>query len=101
MQTLKGTNRFLWIIILAPVILYFGETILVPLCFGMLFAMLMTPLCNRLDKSVNRAVSSMLCTTIVLISLAIIMGIIIWQLASFAEEFPTIKDRLHKLLTAI
>ena len=101
MQTLKNTNRFLWIIILMPVILYFGQPILVPLCFGMLFAMLMTPLCNRLDRTMNRGLSSFLCTVVVLISLAIIMSVIVWQLTSFAEEFPTIKDRLGELLTAI
>src|SRR6478735_11620389 len=101
MQTLKETNRFLWMIILIPVIFYFGEVILVPICFGMLFAMLMTPLCTRLDRRMSRGVSSLLCVVVVLISLALIMGVIIWQLTSFIEEFPTIKERLGKLLTSI
>lgn len=101
MQTLKATNRFLWMIVLTPGILYFGEPILVPLCFGMLFAMLMTPLCTRLDTRMNRSMSSLLCTIIVLISLSIIMGIIIWQLTSLVEQFPAIRKQLGKLLISI
>jgi len=101
MQVLKGTNRFLWIIVLIPGILYFGQPILVPLCFGMLFAMLMTPMCIRLDAKMKRSLSSLLCTIIVLVSLSVIMGIIIWQLTSLVEQFPVIRKQLGKLLIII
>jgi putative membrane protein len=100
-QTLKATNRFLWMIVLGPAILYFGEPILVPLCFGMLFAMLMTPLCVRLDKMMSRAMSSLVCTIITLVALSVIMGIIIWQLASLVEQFPAIRKQLGKLLISV
>jgi len=95
---LEQTNRYLWLLILTSVVLYFGQAVLVPLFFGALFAMLMAPLCRRLDKKMNRGVSSFICTLIVMISLLLILGVAAWQLATLVDDLPAVKERSGKLL---
>lgn len=98
---LQSTNRLLLFMVLAVVVLYFGQPILIPIFLGALFAMLMAPLCRRLDKKLNRGLSSFICTFIVLISLLMIIGIGAWQIASFVEDLPLLKERGGKLLSNI
>jgi predicted PurR-regulated permease PerM len=98
---LQSTNRFLLSLVLVTIVLYFGQPILIPIFLGALFAMLMAPLCRHLDKKMNRGLSSFVCVTIVMLSLLIIVGIGAWQIASFLEDVPALKERGGKLLSAI
>ena len=96
---LHQTNRYLWLIILVSVVLYFGQAVLIPLFLGALFAMLMAPLCRKLDKKMSRGFSGFICTTIVLVSLLIIIGVAAWQLTTLVEDLPAVKERSGKLLS--
>ncbi len=98
---LARTNGFLLALVLGTVVLYFGQPILIPVFLGALFAMLMAPLCRRLDKKMNRSLSSFICTLIVMLSLLVIVGIGAWQIASFVEDIPALKERGGKLVSAI
>lgn len=98
---LESTNRFLLFLVLAVVVLYFGQPILIPIFLGALFAMLMAPLCRRLDKKLNRGLSAFICTLVVLLSLLVIISIGAWQIASFVEDIPLLKERSEKLLTVV
>ena len=51
---LQRINLFLALLVLVTVVLYFGQPLLTPLFLGALFAMLMAPLCRRLDKKTGR-----------------------------------------------
>ena len=96
---IKQINRFLWLLVLVCVVLYFGQAVLIPLFLGALFAMLMAPLCRRMDKKLNRGFSSFICTMIVMISLLLIIGVAAWQLAILVDDLPAVKERCAKLLT--
>lgn len=98
---LNSANRFLFFLFLATTVLYFGQPILIPVFLGALFAMLMAPLCRRLDKKMNRGLSSFICTFIVLLSLLFVIGIGAWQIATFVEDIPLLKKQGSKLLTAV
>jgi predicted PurR-regulated permease PerM len=98
---LERTNLFLLLLVLVTVVLYFGQPLLTPLFLGALFAMLMAPLCRRLDKRTGRIMSSTICTLIVLISLLIIFGVAAWQIAVFIEDLPLIRERAAELLGSI
>jgi predicted PurR-regulated permease PerM len=98
---LERTNLYLLLLVLVSVVLYFGQPLLTPLFLGALFAMLMAPLCRRLDKKMGRILSSMICTMIVLISMLIIVGVGAWQIAVFIEDIPQIRERSTELLGSI
>ena len=98
---LNRTNSFLLLLVLSTVALYFGQPLLVPLFLGALFAMLMAPLCRRMDKRLPRGVSSLICTVIVMVSLLTILAVGAWQIAVFVEDIPRIKERSTELLSSI
>jgi predicted PurR-regulated permease PerM len=97
---LQKTNNYLLLAILVTVVLYFGQPVLIPLAFGALFAMLMAPLCRYLDKKTNRGLSSFICMMIVMVAILIILGVAAWQVASFVEDMPAIKERTEKFITS-
>jgi predicted PurR-regulated permease PerM len=94
---LQRTNLFLALLVLVTVVLYFGQPLLTPLFLGALFAMLMAPLCRRLDKKTGRAASSTICTFIVMLCLLIILAVGAWQITVFFEELPLIRERASEL----
>ena len=98
---LERTNQYLLLLVLVTVVLYFGQPLLTPLFLGALFAMLMAPLCRKLDKKTGRGLSSTICTLIVMISLLIIVGVGAWQIAVFIEDLPLIRERCTELLGSI
>lgn len=100
--TLTKTNQILLLFILLTVVLYYGRTFLIPLVFGALLAMLMSPLCIRLDKKGwARAASVTVCVLILLIALLSITAIIAAQVSSFREDLPQIEQKANKLISNI
>ena len=98
---LQRINLFLALLVLVTVVLYFGQPLLTPLFLGALFAMLMAPLCRRLDKKAGRAASSTACTLIVMISILVILAVGAWQIAVFLEDLPLIRERSTELFGSI
>lgn len=67
--------------------------------FGALLAMLMAPVCRKLDaRKWSRAASVTTCVIILFISLLSIVGIIVAQVVSFKEDLPQIEQKANKLL---
>src|SRR5690349_10903190 len=87
-------NQYLLFTVLLVLILFYGKTFLIPITFAALLAMLMAPVCRRLDKiGFNRGLSTLVC---VLILVAVIVGIgyiIGSQFAAFAEDVTLIEKK--------
>lgn len=98
---LERTNLFLLLLVLVTVVLYFGQPLLTPLFLGALFAMLMAPLCRKMDKRIGRAMSSTVCTLMVMLSLLIILAVGAWQVSVFVEDLPLIRERATEMATSI
>ena len=99
---LSRLNRFLLLLILISVILYFGRQFFVLITFSAFLAMLMSPVSNMLEKHrVSRIFSSVIS---VFIMLAIITGIILLllgQISSVIDDFPKIKLKSEELINNI
>jgi predicted PurR-regulated permease PerM len=92
-------NQNLLFFVLAVVVLYFGKPILVPLMLGALLAMLMAPVCQRLDDAgFKRALSSTICILILLAAFALIFWIILNQVTSFMEDINQIEVKAKEML---
>lgn len=87
-------NQYLFFFVLAVVVMYFGRSIIIPVVFAALLAMLMAPLCRKLDSwKFPRALSTLVC---VLILAAVVVGmvaIIGAQIATFGKDIDKIKKK--------
>lgn len=93
-------NQYLLFFILLVVILYFGKTFLIPIVFAAMLAMLMAPLCRRLDKiGLHRALSSLVCILILAGVIVGMVAIIGAQFATFSKDMDKIKQKGNELVT--
>src|SRR5699024_10153566 len=82
--------------------LYLASVFLIPLTFAGILAMLMAPLCVKLERrGVHKAVASFLCTLLLVLFLAGVGGLLSTQLANLSDDLPTIEQRLNKQLQSI
>ena len=92
-------NQYLFFFVLLIVVMYFGKGFLIPICFGALFAMLMAPVCRKLDAwGFSRALSTIACILILLAVFAGIVLIVSTQISTFAENISQIQSKGKELL---
>jgi len=103
---LKLPLYFKYTIILLGLILliYFlqlFQSILVPLCFSCLFALLLLPLSERLEKHMPRTLATLLCLLFLIVFIAGLIWFLSSQLISFSEELKNISDKLTVFLNKV
>ena len=92
-------NQYLFFFGLIVVVMYFGKTFLVPIVFAALLAMLMAPVCRRLDGwGFNRAMSSLVCVLILVVIILGISLIISTQISTFADNMSQIQSKGKEIL---
>ncbi len=88
--------------ILATVALYYGKMVLVPIVFGIMLAMLMTPVCRWLDgKGWNRAASCAMCILILFVSLCGLMAIVVAEVKSFVKDIALIEEKGRETISTV
>lgn len=101
-EQLLKINRTLLFFVLLTIVLYYGRPLLVPFTLAVLLAMLMAPLCRRLDdRGWHRALSAAVCVFIVLIFFLLAIGILAAQLTSFIKDISTIEQRTSELFVRL
>ena len=92
--------RILQVIVFGGVILFFGKTLFIPLFFGLLVAMVMYPVCKRLEnRSWPRSLAVALCLLIVTILIAGLVALLFWQINVLKEDAPAITQKIQQELT--
>lgn len=89
-------------IVLIGLILYLGSSILMPLCFAIVLAMLLLPVVNWLIRIGLPSVPAMLLA--ILLAILFAGGIIYFlssQVASFMSDLPAIKEKLNQHLSSL
>lgn len=95
-------NQALLLPILVTAVLYFGKPVLIPLCFAILLAMLMAPVCRFLDgKGCARAVSCTVCVLILLIAMLLLLAIVVLQIADLWKDAEQINQKLQEIGSAV
>ncbi|RZA03977.1 MAG: AI-2E family transporter [Sphingobacteriaceae bacterium] len=88
-------SLIIFVIIGATVILHFGKWLLVPLAFALVLSMLLVPLSKKLEKrGVPRSLATALCILTLMLTFAIIIGLLAWQLSNVMDDVNQIKQRL-------
>lgn len=84
------------------VALELGDSLLVPLCFSFLFALLLHPLCTKLESlRMPRVLAIFICLIVIIIVVGILLYFISSQLLSFGEDLPELQKKLELLLEEI
>ncbi len=92
-------NKILLLVILFFVVLYFGSSFLMPFFFGILFASLMSPFSNLLERiKIPRGLSAFIATLLVFIVVGVLMFVFITQINSFASNISMFSDELQSLI---
>jgi predicted PurR-regulated permease PerM len=89
-------------LMLFVVCIYFLQSILIPLVFSVLLAVLLLPLCRFFERhKVPRVLSILLCIFIAIIVGGLIVYFISSQVAHFSEDIPKLKERLSAHLNSL
>ncbi|HEY0742414.1 MAG TPA: AI-2E family transporter [Chryseosolibacter sp.] len=93
-EIFSRVNQYLFFFVLAVVVMYFGRSFIIPIVFAALLAMLMAPLCRKLDSwGFPRALSTLTCV-LILAAVVVGMGVIIGaQIATFGKDIDKIKQK--------
>lgn len=102
LDNLSRIARYLQIVVLAALILYFGKTLFIPLAFGLLIAIIMYPVCKWME---NRNWPRPLAIASILIFIAMLFSILVWLLSVeiniFIKDLPAALSKLQKLSLAM
>lgn len=76
-------------------ILYYGRGLLIPVAYGAMFAFLVNPLHGKLvNLKLNRYLSAMLCTALILLFVLTLLSVLGWQIQSLTDQSDQIKQQL-------
>jgi predicted PurR-regulated permease PerM len=101
-EILQRINQYLLFGALLVIVLYYGKTVLIPIVFAALLAMLMAPICRKLDSwGVHRALSSLVCILILLVTLTGVLAIVVAQVRSFSQDIPQIEEKTNELVSQV
>ncbi len=77
---------------------YFARSFLVPITLGSMLAMLLTPLCNLLERrGVGKAVSALLSVLLFVILLSAIITLLSWQVAGVVDDANQVSNQINKV----
>jgi predicted PurR-regulated permease PerM len=94
----RRINQYLFFVILVTAILYFGKTFLIPLTLASLLAMLMAPVCRKLDKiGFPRPLSAACCILILVSVLAGIVLLVRAQIVTFTKDISLVEKKAHEV----
>ena len=95
-------NAILLFIILTGVLLYYGRSFLIPVCFSVLLVMLFLPVSRKLESwGLGRIAAILVCLLLLLLFFGIVIGILGTQAANFSEDLPLIQSQSQQLLEAL
>ena len=97
--SLQHVNRILFCGVLICATLYFARQVLIPLLFAMFFAMLFTPLCDRMERGrIKRGLAAFISVLIIVLVILGIGTMVYLQSRKMSEKWPQIEQRSAEFL---
>ena len=94
-------NQVLLFIVLFFGILYFAKPFFIPLAIGTMMAMLLVPLCRRLERlNIPRGLAALGCSLFAFILLLAIGYLLINQIIALGKDMPLIGNKLNDMLNS-
>ncbi|RYZ49847.1 MAG: AI-2E family transporter [Sphingobacteriales bacterium] len=79
--------------------LYYAKPFLVPVVFAALLSMLMLPLARKLEQRMNKALSSFICISLLLLLVAGMVTLLSWQVADLAGNTSKMEQQVTSMIT--
>lgn len=93
-------NLILLLFFLAIGGLYIAKDFLIPLAYATILAMLLIPVCNKLEnKGINRGLATFICISILLLVCLGLLTFLSAQIAGFIQELPKIQTQFQQQLS--
>lgn len=90
---MNNTRDRLLIFIAVIALLYVARTVLIPLCYGLLLAIVLYPMVSRLErKGVGRVLAITAALSIVIILFSAIVLVLVWQFNAFRAQLPAMQE---------
>jgi predicted PurR-regulated permease PerM len=97
-----SVSRTLFYIVFGGCILYFGRALFIPLSYGLFIALLLYPLCRRLETyRISRPVSILLALVLLFALLGLIVFLLIRQIAALQELWPGLQVKIQETFAKI
>jgi predicted PurR-regulated permease PerM len=101
-QKLVKAAAIMLIVVLTVIILKYGKPFLVPLAFGAMLAMLLVPICDRLEKKkVNKVLATILSILVLVAFFAGVIAFIGWQVSDLAEDASKMEQQVKEKYSEI
>lgn len=99
MDFLKKANRLLFFLIAIYLVFYHLAAFLIPLTFGIFFAMLILPFTRFLEKyKFNTILSSLTSTFVLFLFLGVLSYLFILQIGQLADQLPGIRGNIESVI---
>ncbi|HEY9000851.1 MAG TPA: AI-2E family transporter [Mucilaginibacter sp.] len=94
--------QILFVLIGGTTVLYFGRSLLIPLTFALILAMLLRPLCRRLERwGIHRAIASVLSILVLVGFFVLILYLLSWQLDQVMRGGDELRERSIELFSRL
>jgi predicted PurR-regulated permease PerM len=102
MENTVSSNKlsgYLLTIVLTGTILYVGSSLFTPMCFGLLIALVVYPVCAKLEmRGLSKALAITISLTTVVFLFLLLLALLGWQLSLFTRDLPEIIRKLTPLI---
>jgi predicted PurR-regulated permease PerM len=97
--SIKTVNSVLLFGVLACAVLYYAKPVLIPVTFSIFFAMLLTPIANKMESyKINRVFSSLISLLLIVLVAFGIGTLVFVQAKRLAEDFPEMEKRSEQFM---
>lgn len=102
MQAISKPLRFIFFMILLFWALYHSQEIVVPFCFGGLFAMLLLPVSRKMEsKGMGRGLSCFLSLLLFVLIIAGLFALLAWQITDLAKDLSGIEEQIKQYIARV
>lgn len=102
LNPLVKANLILLLLFLVIGGLYLASAFLIPLAFAVLLAMLLTPLCRKIESvGTNRALATLFCILLLVFFFLGLGTLLSTQIASFSQDLPKIEQQVNQRITGL
>src|SRR3954468_17272528 len=92
---MRVINKYLQLIFFSALILYLGKVLFIPLLFGLFIAIVLYPICKRLErKGWSKPLAITVCLLIVTLLFTCLFFLVFWQLIVLKVDAPAILTKL-------
>jgi predicted PurR-regulated permease PerM len=100
MKKITNITQSLFLIVLVLTLLIFLKGLLIPFAYGLLFALIVYPVCKKLEnKKMPRPLAIFISVFLVTIVLGFIVFIFVLQIKALNKEIPELSNRLNQFLS--